>query len=59
MNINAMKNVLLALLLTGVLLVMDGCGKSEGEAHKLGNLSVSFWVEPILLQWEKTSLKLN
>lgn len=46
MNINAMKNVLSVLLVTGVLLIMDGCGKSEGEAHKLGNLSVSFWVEP-------------
>ncbi|MEE9238023.1 MAG: FixH family protein, partial [Thermodesulfobacteriota bacterium] len=46
MNINAMKNVLLVLLVSGVLLVMNGCGKSEGEAHKLGNLNISFWVEP-------------
>ncbi len=46
MNINAMKYVLIAVLVTSLLLIIGGCGKSEGEAHKLGNLNVSFWVEP-------------
>ena len=46
MNINVIKYVLTAVLVSSVLLVMGGCGKREGEAHKLGNLSVSFWVEP-------------
>jgi len=46
MNINAIKYVLTAVLVTSALLVIDGCGTKEGEAHKLGNLNVSFWVEP-------------
>ena len=46
MNINAIKYVLTAVLVSSILLIMSGCGKSEGEAHKLGNLNVSFWVEP-------------
>jgi len=46
MKTNAIKYVLTAVLVTGALLVIDGCGTKEGEAHKLGNLNVSFWVEP-------------
>ena len=46
MNINAIKYVLTAVLVSSLLLIMGGCGKREGEAHKLGNLSVSFWVVP-------------
>ena len=46
MNINAIKYVLTAVLVTGALLVMDGCGAKEGEVHLIGNLNVSFWVEP-------------
>ncbi|MCH7820240.1 MAG: efflux RND transporter periplasmic adaptor subunit, partial [Candidatus Marinimicrobia bacterium] len=46
MNINAIKYGLTAVLVSSLLLIMGGCGKSEGEAHKLGNLNVSFWVVP-------------
>lgn len=46
MNINAIKYVLTAVLVTSALLVIEGCGKREGEARQLGNLNVSFWVEP-------------
>ena len=42
----AIKYVLTTVLVTGALLVIDSCGTKEGEAHKLGNLSVSFWVKP-------------
>jgi len=46
MNSRDMKNVFIALLVTSALIVMDGCGTKEGEVHRLGNLNVSFWVEP-------------
>ena len=42
----AIKYVLTAVLVSSVLLVMDGCGTKEGEVHQLGSLNVSFWVEP-------------
>ena len=46
MNINAVKYVLTTVLVSSLLLIMGGCGKSEGEPHKLGSLNVSFWVVP-------------
>ncbi|MCH7819343.1 MAG: efflux RND transporter periplasmic adaptor subunit [Candidatus Marinimicrobia bacterium] len=46
MNINAIKYVLIAVLVISALLVTDGCGTKEGEIHQIGNLNVSFWVVP-------------